>query len=231
MHEGHSPQDIINSISALIKSDHPPFFSNKFIILQFKRKLFFLFVQLHVREFPRERSTVQKLFVVCIYASELMFMCCIRMTSNHYDNRNLSGFYTLLEDEMFGKGKTNASPAHKLSNTATIIRRYGTIWDNFDTHKVRMYLYEPIEINSSSRNLVEISSIIRAELHRLDSFSAPTLQHNFAEDSGAVKDRMTVWESDSLFSIKNEICCNKLIKLEHFASNSLTKFDFHVRIN
>ena len=153
------------------------------------------------------------------------------MTTNHYDNRNLSGFYTLLEDEMFGVGKTNAGPAHRMSNTTSIIRRYGSIWDDFKGSKVRMFLYEPLEIESGSRNLADLDKQIREILHTDAFLPHPKLQHNFAEDSGVVRDQIIVWESDELFKLKPEIVCNKLIKVLHFMPRSYTSYDFHVRLN
>lgn len=157
------------------------------------------------------------------------------MTSNHYDNRNLSGFYTLLEDEMFGPGKTNpilwAGPAHRMTNTTSIIRRYGSIWDDFLGNKVRMFLYEPIEIESGFRQLADLDKQIHEILKSDDFLPSPKLQHNFAEDSGVVRDQIIVWESEELFKLNPDIICNKLIKVIHFTPRSYTAFDFHVRLN
>ena len=152
------------------------------------------------------------------------------MTSNHWDSRNTSGFYTLLEDEMFGKGKTNAGPAHRMSNTTKIIRRYGTYWENFQNKNVRMYLYEPIEGNSGLRKLTEIEAAIKEQLEDLSAFSAPKLQHNFAEDNGVIRDQLILWEAVELFKISDHIICDKIIKMVHFRSDRKTDFDFHVRI-
>ena len=159
----------------------------------------------------------------------------VKMTSNHYDNRNPSGFYTLLEDEMFGVGKTNpilwAGPAHRMTNSTSIIRRYGSIWEDFLGSKVRMFLYEPIEIDSEFRQLSDLDKQIAELLKSHNSLPNPKLQHNFAEDSGIVRDQIVVWESDELFKLNPDIVCNKLIKVLHFSPNSYTAFDFHVRIN
>ena len=153
------------------------------------------------------------------------------MTSNHWDSRNPSGFYTLLEDEMFGKGKTNAGPAHRMSNTTKIIRRYGTLWENFHGQKVRMYLYEPLENNDKAHKLVELEIKIKEQLLDLSSLSHPKLQHNFAEDNGVIRDQLILWANSELFSINETIKCDKVIKIVHFEPDSKTAYDFHVRIN
>ena len=141
------------------------------------------------------------------------------MTSNQWDNRSSSGFYTLIEDEMFGKGRKNLESVRLHTNQ--IIRRYGSIWEPFeDESRIRMYLYEPATFGSAERNLLEIDELLKLELttEKVKIFNCITMQHHFSEDDGTIRDLVQVWElpdKTALFSLTDKICCVKFIRVTH----------------
>ena len=156
------------------------------------------------------------------------------MTSNQWDNRATSGFYTFIEDQMFGPNRRNIQSVRMYTNS--IIRRYGAIWEPFeDENRVRMYLYEPVEFGNDERNLLEVNSVLKLELatEKVKAMTCLTLQHHFAEDDGTIRDLVQVWEhpnKEPIFSITETIACDKFLRVTHFFDEARTPFDYHVRI-
>ena len=156
------------------------------------------------------------------------------MTSNQWDSRCSSGFYTLIEDEMFGKGRKNCESVRLY--TDTYIRRYGTIWEPFeDENRIRMYLYEPVTFGKAERDLLDVDKKLRTELstEKVKKLDCINLQHHFAEDDGTIRDFVQVWEfsnGQSLFSINENLDCIKLMRVTHFFKEAKTPFDYHVKI-
>ena len=157
------------------------------------------------------------------------------MTSNQWDSRSASGFYTLIEDEMFGKNCRN--PENYRSHPNQIIRRYGSIWEPFeDAERIRMYLYEPSNFDSDVRDLLAVDSELKTELltDKVKKFDCLTLQHHFAENDGSIRDFIQVWSkpnNEAIFNLSNDVVCNKLLRVTHFYDKSETPFDYHVRIS
>ena len=153
-------------------------------------------------------------------------------SENYWNKKANSGFYTLIEDEMFGVGIHNIDPSSFMSQRPNTIRSFGTIWNHFPGQKVRIYLYEPLTI--SVKNLTRIDNQLQAafSLHQLDNLKAPTLQHNFAEDNGLIRDQVIVSKfEDNELLIGTEYFCTKLIKEIHFDHRATTDFDLHIKID
>ena len=154
--------------------------------------------------------------------------------SNQLDSRNASGFYTLLEDEMFGKGLTNIGEHNTKCKKSVIIRSFGSIWYNFETEgqTVRMYLYE--FRNAKPCNLSHIDRCLKQQLtsDKVNAFLPPNIQHSFAEDDGTIRDTVKMWTNvtEPLFYLDENLECIKLAKVTHLFQGTKTAFDFHVRI-
>ena len=145
-----------------------------------------------------------------------------------------SGFYTLIEDELFGPGKRYIyEPAYGLAKPATVIRNFGTIWDS--PIKVRMYLYTPTP-NFQQLNLDILENSIKSTLtdKMIDDLPAPYLQHNFADADGNVKDQVRFWKfggNEIMFT--PTIRCIKLAQEIHVQRTPAnpSQYDIHVSID
>ena len=154
-----------------------------------------------------------------------------RMTSLHLDSRNKSGFYTLLEDEMFGKGLTNIGQHNTDSKISTVIRSYGALWYNFENQTVRMYLYETRGNVLPKLGPLNMNLKPKLSADQLKKLPPPDIQHAFAEDDGTIRDTVLMWTSfKPLFHVYDDVNCMKLAKVTHCFEDTKTAFDFHVLI-
>ena len=158
--------------------------------------------------------------------------------SRVWASRNSSGFYTILEDEMFGKGLTNIGHHNIESKVSNIIRSYGSLWTESDAmdipaERVHMYLYESRDHQLTNLNDIdsELRQLLTAEF--LKKLPAPKLQHQFATEEGVVVDLLYIWdiEPEPLFQLKMGRNCVKLAQIIHFEPRARSKYDFHVKIN
>ena len=161
-----------------------------------------------------------------------------RMNRNDTDHRKywfgplkeVSGFYTLIEDELFGPGKRYVyEPAYGQTNPPTVIRCFGIIWDT--PIKVRMYLYTPTPYRFF--NLETLSKAIETQCTQefLSKLHAPYLQHNFAAEDGTVKDQVKFWKfEDNSLCFTDSIRCIKLVQERHLSAGSFSEYDLHVLV-
>ena len=148
------------------------------------------------------------------------------MTLNQWDSRSKStGFYNIIEEQMIGLQSDN------------IIRRYGTFWYDHGDNLLRLYLYENRNLADSGRSILKLAEIGQNMVdNKFDSeLPPPTIQQNFAEDWGEVRDQVQIWNLgiENRIHFYDSFFCTKITKVHHiiqYYATKTAKYDYHFLI-